>query len=217
MHARTEQLLSLRDGEPVDAQVALHLDQCPACSKELKRLKQMRDALQSLAPAQPSAAAWAGIRAELNRRAVKPGLRRRIGSAVAAASIVVFICVAALRWAERSPPPEAQTFASHSEPPRIVATPAADMAVAQLVAQSRRLDEMLQRMPRRPQIERVAMAATVDTIEQRIQWLDLQLSFEPEPESDLGAEQAQRLWRERVELMDSLVKVRYAQIQGRAF
>jgi hypothetical protein len=55
----------------------------------------------------------------------------------------------------------------------------------------------------------VSTAATIDTIEQRIQWLDFQLSNAPD--GDLSEEQSRRLWRERVELMDSLVKVRYAE------
>ena len=48
-----------------------------------------------------------------------------------------------------------------------------------------------------------------NTIEQRIAWLDFQLSSTPD--GDLSEEQSRRLWRERVELMDSLVKVRYAE------
>jgi hypothetical protein len=49
----------------------------------------------------------------------------------------------------------------------------------------------------------------IDTIEERIQWLDFQLS--DAPDSGLNERQTQRLWSERVELMDSLVKVRYAE------
>jgi len=45
-------------------------------------------------------------------------------------------------------------------------------------------------------------------MEERIQWLDYQLSYAG-PTVDPA--QVQRLWRERVELMDSLVQVRYAQ------
>jgi hypothetical protein len=58
-------------------------------------------------------------------------------------------------------------------------------------------------------IERVSTAAMIDTIEDRIQWLDFQLS--DASDSGLNEEQTRRLWRERVELMDSLVKVRYAE------
>jgi hypothetical protein len=68
---------------------------------------------------------------------------------------------------------------------------------------------LLQRLPERPRIERVSTAAMIDTIEDRIQWLDFQLS--DASDSGLNEEQTRRLWRERVELMDSLVKVRYAE------
>jgi hypothetical protein len=53
------------------------------------------------------------------------------------------------------------------------------------------------------------MAATIDTIEQRVQWLDQQLSYAPV--AGLDDAQTYQLWRERVDLMDSLVKVRYAE------
>jgi hypothetical protein len=81
--------------------------------------------------------------------------------------------------------------------------------VPELVAQSQHLEDLLQRLPERPRVERVSTAAMIDTIEDRIQWLDFQLS--DAPDSGLNEEQTQRLWRERVELMDSLVKVRYAE------
>ena len=42
-----------------------------------------------------------------------------------------------------------------------------DVPLEQLVAQSRELDAILQHLPERPAVERVAMAATIDTIEQR--------------------------------------------------
>ena len=81
--------------------------------------------------------------------------------------------------------------------------------VPDLVAQSRQLEDLLQRLPERPRVERVSTAATIETIEDRIQWLDFQLSGAPD--SGLSEEQTRRLWRERVELLDSLVKVRYAE------
>ena len=53
------------------------------------------------------------------------------------------------------------------------------------------------------------MAATIDSIEQRVQWLDQQLSYAPE--GGLNEAQTYQLWRERVDLMNSLVKVRYVE------
>jgi hypothetical protein len=94
--------------------------------------------------------------------------------------------------------------------PQDPATDAVEHArVPELVARSQQLEDLLQRLPERPSIERVSTAAMIDTIEDRIQWLDFQLS--DAPDSGLNEEQTRRLWRERVELMDSLVKVRYAE------
>ena len=78
-----------------------------------------------------------------------------------------------------------------------------------LVARSRELEDLLQGLPSRPRIERVSTASTIDTIEERIQWLDFQLSNTTD--LALNDAQTQQLWSERVTLMDSLVKVRYAE------
>jgi hypothetical protein len=96
------------------------------------------------------------------------------------------------------------------QPPAAAAVP-----LEALVAQSRELDEMLLYLPQRPAVERVSMAATIDTIEQRVQWLDQQLSYASD--TGLNEEQAYQLWRERVDLMDSLVKVRYAEGRSLSF
>jgi hypothetical protein len=87
--------------------------------------------------------------------------------------------------------------------------PLRDDDLAELMDRSRQLEEMLEVLPARPVVERVTTAATIDTLEQRIQWLDLHLSYAPE--AGLSERQAEHLWRERVDLMDSLVKVRYAE------
>ena len=42
MHARIDHLLSLRDGEPVDAATAAHVEQCQHCSAELRKLRETR-------------------------------------------------------------------------------------------------------------------------------------------------------------------------------
>ena len=48
MHASIDHLLSLRDGEPVDAATAAHVEQCQHCSAELHKLRETRAQLQSL-------------------------------------------------------------------------------------------------------------------------------------------------------------------------
>ena len=212
MHACTEQLLSLRDGEPIDAQVARHVEHCPLCSRELERLKHMQSRLRTLpSPAAPPA--WEQIQVRIHDRSCERRSslqRRRFMSVAAVAGFAVLAIMMGVRLLE-SEPPGAELQVTDGLPAPSQPTAALD----QLVAQSRELDDLLRNMPQRPRVERVSLAATTDTIEQRIQWLDFQLSFEPEV--DLSQEQAQRLWRERVDLMDSLVKVRYAQVRGLTF
>jgi hypothetical protein len=115
-------------------------------------------------------------------------------AAVAAVAIIAFVA-----GQRDSISPETPTLAERDTNDELVA----------LIDQSRQLDLMLQELPNRPRVERVTMAATLDSIEDRIQWLDAQLTHGAVREQD--EERMHRLWRERVELMDSLVKVRYAQ------
>lgn len=203
MHARIEHLLGLRDGEPVAAEVSEHVKQCPICSGELHRLSAIREEMQALPQFEPPGVAWERISAAIPER--DHGLRfRKIGLAAAAAAVVTLTVVTVVtgHFDRRS---GATTELATAEAPLPQVIPHVD----ELVAQSQQLEQMLQKLPERPRIERVSTAATIDTIEQRIQWLDFQLSNAPE--ADLNEEQSRQLWRERVELMDSLVKVRYAE------
>ncbi|HKE96790.1 MAG TPA: hypothetical protein VKB34_20945 [Povalibacter sp.] len=207
MHASIDQLLSLRDGEPVDAEIIRHAENCSDCAAELARLRRIQQRMESLPQAEPPAMAWEQIQARTHSQPV-PG-RARVTGAAAAAVIVAVISGLTIRHLDStSQPPLAS--AGGERPPVADVVP-----LEHLVAQSRELDEMLQYLPERPSVERVAMAATIDSIEQRVQWLDQQLSYAPD--TGLNDAQTYRLWRERVDLMDSLVKVRYAEGGSRSF
>jgi hypothetical protein len=207
MHASIDHLLSLRDGQPVDAATAAHVEQCARCSAELRKLRETQVKLQSLSQLD-APSSFQEIQRAMARPAAAP---RRVVSArlVAALAFVTLTTIffVALRDSTRS------GVAAH-KPERVEQqTPATDVIeqarVPELVARSQQLEGLLQKLPDRPRIERVSTAAMIDTIEGRIQWLDFQLS--DARDSGLNEEQTRRLWRERVELMDSLVKVRYAE------
>lgn len=205
MHASIDHLLSLRDGQPVDAATAAHVEQCQRCSAELRKLREMQVKLQSLPPLD-APSSFAELQRAMTRAAAPP--RRAISARLVAALAFVTltsIFFVALRD-ETGPKVGDVRPARQQEPPTDVVEHA---RVPELMAQSQQLEDLLQRLPDRPRIERVSTAAMIDTIEDRIQWLDFQLS--DAPDSGLNDEQTRRLWRERVELMDSLVKVRYAE------
>lgn len=208
MHPTIEHLLSYRDA-PEDAFIATHLEQCRDCAAELQELNRTRAALQGLPQLDAPSDAWRRIQAAASlpaRRATK-STKLRVRTALAfalAAGIASLAVLLVLRNAHQSSETSAQPKLQAAAP-----TMQTIDELASLIAQSRELDVLLQRLPERPRVERVSTAATLDTIEERIQWLDFQLSYAAAGELD--DTQAERLWRERVELMDSLVKVRYAQ------
>ena len=202
MHARTSELLSLRDAGPIDASVAAHVEHCAQCARELQSLARARELLVRLPQFDVPPDAWSRIQQEIARSPSRWFSWPRLSAAAAVATLAIIIVVTTrddgVAIVTTSPAP--------AEEPVVV--PAVE-PVASLVAQSQELEELLQALPQRPAIERVSTVATIDAIEQRIQWLDFQLSYAPEDSFD--DTQAQRLWSERVELMDSLVKVRYAE------
>jgi len=198
MHARIDDLLSIRDAEPVDAATAAHVEQCPTCAEQLRKLALAQTELRALPQLEPPAESWEGIQSRLARPV--PRSRYTAGRIAAALAVTVLsiITVVALRD-DDEPMLVEQIEREPLDPP----------PVAELVAQSRQLEHLLQTLPERPSIERVSTAVTIDTIEERIQWLDYQLTNVAD--HDLNEEQSRWLWSERVALMDSLVKVRYAE------
>jgi hypothetical protein len=207
MHASIDHLLSLRDGQPVDAATAAHVEQCERCLAELRKLREMQTKLQSL-PALEAPSSFAEIQRAMARPVAPP--RRAVSPRLVAAAAFVMLTTIFFVALRDETAPKVPEHAAQPDPPQQRPIDVIEHArVPELVAQSRHLESLLQQLPERPRIERVSTAAMIDTIEDRIQWLDFQLS--DAPGSGLSEEQTRRLWRERVELMDSLVKVRYAE------
>jgi anti-sigma factor RsiW len=207
MHASIDHLLSLRDGQPVDAATAAHVEQCQRCAAELNKLRETRARLQSL-PQLDAPSSFQEIQRAMTWPVTAP---RRIVSArlVAGLAFLTLTTIFFVALRDETTPPLAERRTAPAEDQAQPQDPVENARVPELVAQSQHLEGLLQRLPERPRIERVSTAAMIDTIEDRIQWLDFQLS--DASDSGLNEEQTRRLWRERVELMDSLVKVRYAE------
>lgn len=207
MHAPIDHLLSLRDGQPVDAATAAHVEQCQRCTAELTKLRETRARLQSL-PQLDAPSSFQEIQRAMARPVVAP--RRAVSPRlVAGLAFLTLTTIFFVALRDESTPPMAERRAAPAAEQAQPADLVQNARVPELVAQSQHLEGLLQRLPERPRIERVSTAAMIDTIEDRIQWLDFQLS--DASDSGLNEEQTRRLWCERVELMDSLVKVRYAE------
>jgi hypothetical protein len=144
-------------------------------------------------------------------RAVQQKLQRREASALRlqqaarwsmAASIVVLGSVVALNVTQRPATLPVPAVAA-------VATPRSVDDVEQLRAQSVALEQLLAALPERPTVMRAETAVPIDTLEAQVQWLDHQLSAG----DDASPADRRQLWRERVEVMNSLVRLRYAEVQ----
>ncbi len=206
MHASVEQLLSIRDGAPVTADIAGHVARCCECSDELARLARVRAGLQTLpAPTAPSSA-WAAIAARLDA----PGRRRRRWVTVAAATAVA----AVVAWAALPGPRPGDPAAPAALPSEAVTTTPVSAPqpsdVDTLVAQSRQLEQLLRTLDRQsPRVMSATTAGTIAGLEDGIAVIDYGLTYDDQ----IGGESSQRLWRQRVDLMNSLVQVRGAQLQ----
>jgi len=202
MHARLDELLSLRDGAPVDARVRAHVDECAECAGELARTESVQQRLRALAPApELGADGWAGVQARLAASRVKRRLASRVAPYAAAASVVALALFAALRWTGVP-----ATAPSSSAPLIVLDTESLD----QLRTRSQELEALLAALPERPAVSRAGTSVPIDSLEAQVQWLDHQLSL-------AGAEgraiESAQLWRDRVEAMNSLVQLRYVEAQ----
>ena len=171
MHARTEDLLNLRE-------------------------------LPELAP---PPGVWERVLEGVGARAAARRFRRRC--AVAAAVIVAVAAVPLTYLATRDSPPRTLSF--------VAVTPARvawdEMSYAPLIVESARLERLLAEMPA-PRLVVGSTAGTIVGLEDRIAYVDAQLSYAAA--RGLAPPYRRALWDERVELMNALVYVRFAQMQG---
>ena len=202
MHASAEQLIALRDGQPLAAEAAAHVRDCAECEQTLLRLSEWRQRMRALPAFDAPENAWARVTVRLDLPA---GVNARrwlpaagIGLAASLAAAVVLVA-----WHPWFP------VNSIVMPSHVVALDAGRLA--QLQAQSRYLENTVQFMnvDRNPGIVNAGTAATVAALEDRIALVDYAInSTAARPQA---GEQLTQLWQQRVDLMQSLVAVRYAQ------
>jgi hypothetical protein len=208
MHAHLHELLSLRDGEPVASETAGHVDVCALCAERLASLQSIRQRLRALPDVVASGReGWSEVERRVAARAEAPRRRIRIGLAAAAASVASLGLLAGLRLQDRAP--DAST--AFADLGAEVAADAPQVSIADLQRQSLQLEALLASLPERPAVEQAGTALPIETLEAQVQWVDHRLSeFEAAPTS---ASETERLWRDRIEIMNSLVQLRYVEAQ----
>ena len=204
MHASIEQLLSLRDDNAVDADVKTHVDGCAGCQAELDRLIVRRRDLRELPAIKPPVGAWERIEAHLDEtldaEPARVSTKRRWLAAGTAAGLILGALIGLLVWSSGEQAVETAATVVKAKP-----------GITNLAERSRQLEHLLRALGDQPRVVRVSTADTIATLEDHLALVDYQLSYANA--GLLPQNQSEALWRERVDLMNSLVQVRYAEAQ----
>jgi hypothetical protein len=228
MHRRTEDLLSLRDHEPMDAQQRAQLLQDRDALRELEALHRMRDAMRALPDPNPPARAWEALQArldEMGENAARPHRPTALWRWSAGGAIAAGVAVAAL-WLVGAPGPiptvqdapetsvsfAAASFATTgSGVPNIADRPVVPVTYASAVAQSEHLDRLMSQLPGQRSTMSASTASLIAGLEDQVAWLDQEILLATA--YGVPPEQRLLLWSQRVEMMNALLHLRYAQAQ----
>ena len=200
MHASLEQLISLRDEEPVSVSVQEHVRGCGFCARTLNELAAVRDGLGQCADPLPPPGAWAEIVAKAEGRGAR-ALRVRRWLPAAGVALVASVAGAILML---------NTHQLLTVPEQQVVTPPASLG--ELMAQSRYLERAVLEVGNNADQMPVSAgtASTVASLEDRIALVDYEINDTSGPKPD--DTRLAQLWRQRVDLLQSLAAVRYAQV-----
>ena len=220
MRPSTEDLIRIRDGEPVDAVLMAEVTSSPDLQHEVRRLAEVRVGLKSLPDFTPPADIWDRIQAAAAEPVQAESKWHWPAKLTMAASVAL---LALLILGRMSGVPNGQQVTQGPPPSQVVAErsdagnaldPRVTTTLASFMAESKRLERVIAGFGQ-PSLVNAATAVTIAELEDRILWIDDQLSRARV--SGLNQAQVVALWEERVELMNSLAAVRYAQAQRFAF
>jgi hypothetical protein len=203
MHASIEQLIGLRDEEPVSVEVQQHVRGCGQCAAALNGLLAARERLTTLTDPVPPLDAWQRIAAASDRSRYRRRWLPAAGLGLAASAAAAALLMVNLHV---KPTPSRDDTA--------VVTPSSNQPadVNQLMAQSRYLERAVLKLdgPADSMAVSADTASTVAALEDRIAVVDYEIN------SAVGVDNNDphmvQLWKQRVNLLQSLAAVRYAQV-----
>jgi hypothetical protein len=164
--------------------------------------------LAALPELTPPPEAEARVLAAMRRAAAEPRALRWKGPTFAALALAATAAFAAVLvfWQARNAPGEGPHVATNSA---FAPLPLEDYAA--LVAQSAALERALTRLPAPRAVMRASTAGTIANLEDRIAQIDQELTLATA--AGVDSKQRAALWQDRVEVMNALVQVRYANSQ----
>jgi hypothetical protein len=190
--------------------VAEHVAGCDVCRTEVERLRQLRTTLRAF-PDVGGPDRWPVVVARLDGHGRSAAhlprpTWRLAGTLAAVLAIAVGLAVfdgATPRLAD-NPPAGPQPIVESS-----------DASMAALMEESKRLERLLDAIPEEPRVARARTVMTAAGLEDRIQWVDLAIGAGEERNFDSST--VMPLWRQRVDLLSSLVAVRYAEARTASY
>ncbi len=252
MYPGTEELLSIRDGEPVDANVRAEVDADPHLRAEVAQLRATRERLRELPDFAPPPGVRDKVFAQLDSAASGRGHRdqakfhatgtARVGTSNvgagyavrsrsrfsprsrsywplrgAIAAAVAVVAVLAVRYGDEAMAPVPSTTVAGGSVPANgdLGDSVAPATYTSLSSESARLERLLNEIRYQPRLMNAATATTIAGLQDQIALVDQQLMYSRV--NGLQATQAEALWQERVDLMNALLQVRYAQAQRIGF
>jgi hypothetical protein len=212
MPERTEDLLSIRDGEPVDVTLLQRVLRDPRAREALREYSQTRRALRNLPPIAAPEHSWWRLRDALevaDQRRTRPWAQ-----AIGLAIVVLLVALGAAEYVSLLPPDDARE-ANAVVSPFVTVSANGSRDVRELIAESVQLERILTAMPEQHGLMQAGTASTIVGLEDQIASIDAQLSLGAA--AGIDAQHREAMWRERVDLMNALVRVRYAHAQRFVF
>jgi hypothetical protein len=168
----------------------------------------LKRALAGLPELAPPPAAKTRVLAAMRRAAMEPP-RRRVWHVALPAALAAAAAVAALLilGQPRSDPGESTLASSGGDPAQVSFDD-----YAALIAQSAELERVLGTLPAPRAVMRASTAGTIASLESRIAQIDQELMFATA--AGIDSEQQATLWQDRVDVMNALLQVRYANSQA---
>ena len=232
MHATIEQLLAVRDREPVAADINQHINVCQLCRETLNELTLVKDELNRLPVTEPPRDVWLDVlaRAEQRRQSDKQRQRRfRYGAFGLAASVLLASVLFFNQGNEQIQKtiPSAvigntaainnDTVANNDSVQDNKALPdqtGTSSDLKSLISRSAQLEAVLHELPQRSGIVKASTADLISGLQDGVALVDYRLNLNA---NKLSPDQSRQLWQQRVDLMNSLVNVRYAEAQRVAY
>ncbi len=212
MHPDLAELLDLRDEPEAPGAIADHVAGCAFCRAEFERLQHLRTAMRAT-PDVVGRDAWPEVIARLEHRPASLPLPRPTWRIAGTLAAVMAIAIGLALFDGSTV--QVDDVRAPTPMPQAGATDPGGDSIAALMQESRRLESLLAAMPEEPRVARAATVLTTAGLEDRIEWVDLAIGANAASSTDAAT--VAPLWRQRVDLMNSLVAVRYAEARTTSY